>query len=487
MFFSLTATGPSATDLGFVLHKHPDRLRSVDIGFGTAHVFYPEAADDGCTAALLVEVDPIRLSRRPRGLPRTNLEPYVNDRPYAASSFLSVAIGRLYGSALAGRCEQRPELVDMVRPLRVELPVVPVRGGETVLRRLFEPLGYKVTTTAIALDERVPDQGNSRYLSVILNTEATVRAVLSHLYVLLPVLDDAKHYWVGDGEIDKLLRRGEEWLPAHPENEFITRRYLRHRPHLTREALARLAEGEPDSDIDGASITADADEDATERPLSLNERRLNAVVEEVRACGARRVVDLGCGEGRLIQRLASEPALEKICGVDVSLGSLERASKRVKRELSGHRPDRIELIQGALTYLDRRLLDYDVATVIEVMEHIDPERLDVFEEVLFGHLKPGTVVVTTPNIEYNVHFEDLGTNRLRHGDHRFEWTRVEFETWASATAARHGYEVRHSGIGDEHVETGPPTQMAVFTRAAAEAVSGSPGSVEEGGVTEVSP
>ena len=470
MLLSLTSMGDNAaTDLGFVLHKHPDRVRTVDVGFGTAHVFYPEASEERCTATLLVEVDPIKLSRRQKGAWQANLEPYVNDRPYVGSSFLSVAIGRLFGSALAGRCDQRPELVDTSFDLRVDIPAVAVSGGDAVLRRLFEPLGYTVQTRSLALDERFPAWGDSRYLSVTLNTKASVRAVLSHLYVLLPVLDDAKHYWVDEGEIDKLLRRGEEWLATHPESEVIARRYLRHRGHLTREALARLAE--TDSDIDQASITADEHEETTERPLSLNDRRLNAVLEQVRGCGARRVVDLGCGEGRLLQLLAAEPALEKICGVDVSLGSLDRAAKRLRRELAGHRPDRIELIQGALTYLDRRLVDYDAATVVEVIEHLDLERLDVFAEILFGHLKPTTVVVTTPNVEYNVHFENLEEGKLRHRDHRFEWTRAEFAAWAGAISTSYDYSVVHAAIGDEHPDTGPPTQMAVFARSPGEQAS----------------
>lgn len=476
MMLSVTALGGAsaieesdATDLGFVLRKHPDRVRTVDVGFGQAHVFYPEATEERCTAVLLVEVDPVGLSRRQRGASSATLEPYVNDRPYVASSLLSVAIGRLFGSALGGSCPERPELVEARRAVEVSIPVVAVRGGLELLQRLFTPLGYSVSAQRLPLDDRFPAWGESPYFQVELSTEATIRDVLAHLYVLLPVLDDRKHYWVGDAEVDKLLRRGDPWLAAHPEHELITRRYLRNRGQLTRDALARLTDDAIDRDLlDTAQAQA---EDEAEQPLSLNDQRHRAVIDELRASEAKRVVDLGCGEGRLLQQLVAEPQLQKICGVDVSLAALDRATRRVSRELEGHRAERVELLHGALTYLDRRLIGYDAATIVEVIEHLDLERLDVFTGIVFGQLKPRTVIVTTPNVEYNVHFEKLPPSGLRHGDHRFEWTREEFTSWTKHAAAEYGYTVRHAGIGDDDPATGAPTQMAVFAAIAADSAT----------------
>ena len=462
MLVSLTSTTPDATDLGFLLHKHPDRVRSVDVGFGRAHVFYPEARPERCTATLFVEVDPVGLARGQKGRQPQGLEPYVNDRPYVASSMLSVAIGRLFGSALSGSCETRPELVNQELALEVEMPAVPVRGGEAVLRRLFEPLGYSVACTAIPLDDHFPDWGESRYLSVRLSGLHTVRSVLEHLFVLLPVLDDKKHYWIGSAEIDKLLRRGRHWLPAHPESELITRRYLRF-GGLAREALARLTETVDDADL--VAEEQDQAEEEVERPLSLNEQRLNAVMDAVRAVGGGRVVDLGCGEGRLLQRLVKEAAITEVLGVDVSIGALERAERRLRLdEMSERRRERVNLVQGALTYTDDRIKGFDVATVIEVIEHLDVERLDVFGQVLFANAVPGVVIVTTPNREYNANFERLGTSGFRHGDHRFEWTRSEFARWVDEVTAGYGYRAELSGIGPEDPIHGPPTQMAVFLR-----------------------
>lgn len=462
MLLSITSTTPDATDLGFVLHKHPDRVRTVEVGHGKAHVFYPEASPHRCTASLLVEIDPIALSRRRRGGPALNLEPYVNDRPYVASSILSGALRQVYGSALAGRCDARPELV--VRPidLEIELPVVPVRGGEAVLRRLFEPLGYTVECCALPLDTRFPTWGDSPYFRLRLRCRLAVQRALEHLYVLLPVLDDRKHHWIGSDEVDKLLRRGETWLGDHPEAELIARRYLRF-GGLAREALTRLAESAEDADaVDEANDEAEA---AVERPLSLNEQRMTAVVAEVIAAGAGKVVDLGCGEGRLLERLMSESSVTTLVGVDVSIGALERAERRLRLErLSERRRERITLLQGALTYTDQRLTGFDVACVVEVIEHLDLERLDVFGRVLFGHSAPATVIVTTPNREYNVNFEGIEPDRFRHRDHRFEWTRAEFREWAASVSDQYGYAVRLDGIGPHDPATGTPTQMAVFRR-----------------------
>lgn len=462
MLVSLTSTTPVATDLGFLLHKHPDRVRSVDIGFGRAHVYYPEATSDRCTATTYVEVDPFGPARHRKERPAHGLAPYLNDRPYAASSMLSVALGRLFRTAMSGTCEARPELVARPLDLEVGLPVVPVRGGQAMLERLFGPLGYEVECEPIALDPRFPSWGASRYLSVRLAGTQTVRSVLEHLYVLLPVLDDAKHYWIGPDEVDKLLSRGGEWLPTHPESDLIAQRYLRI-PEYTREALARLADAGEDTDL--LDERGDAAERANELPIRLGEQRLDAVLAAVLDAGAGRVVDLGCGEGRLLERLIAEPAVTHATGVDVSIGALRRAERRLGLDaMSERRRQRVQLLQGALTYADSRLRGFDVATVVEVVEHLDPERLDVFAEVVFGHVVARSVVLTTPNREHNANFAHLDERGLRHHDHRFEWTRSEFQEWARGVAERFGYGVETSAVGAVDPVHGPPTQMAVFRR-----------------------
>jgi 3' terminal RNA ribose 2'-O-methyltransferase Hen1 len=466
MLLALTTTHQPATDLGFLLHKNPERAHRVNLAFGTVYVVYPEASAERCTAALIVEVDPVGLVRG-RGGPRGHdfsLARYVNDRPYAASSFLAVAINKTFGTALTGRSKERPDLAEMAIPLNAHLPVVPCRGGEVILRRLFEPLGYEVNARSIALDPQFPQWGDSRYLDVTLTATVRVRDLLEHLFVLLPVLDDDKHYWVGPDEIDKLLRRGRTWLAAHPDHELITRRYLRHNRQLTSDALARLLADEPE-DPDEVEAAHDEEEAAVEKPISLNDQRLAAVIDQVNAAGGRRVVDLGCGAGKLVQRLLRDTKAEQILGVDVSYRALEVGARRLHLDTMAPRQRaRVELVQGALTYRDRRLEGFDVATIVEVIEHLDPMRMEAFERSLFAYARPGTVIVTTPNVEYNALFETLPAGSLRHRDHRFEWTRAEFGEWAGGVASRYGYRVEYHGIGQVDGTHGTPTQMAVFRR-----------------------
>jgi 3' terminal RNA ribose 2'-O-methyltransferase Hen1 len=466
MLMTITSTAMPATDLGFVLHKNPDRLHEVQLSFGTARVCYPEATEQRCTAAIMVDIDPVALVRNNSRTGAVGLDHYVNDRPYAASSFLSVALTKLFGTAMTGRSKERPELADSTLPLEVHLPVLPCRGGITMLRSLFEPLGYVVNATPIELDDTMPEWGTSRYVNVTFTIEARVHDVLEHLFVLLPVLDDDKHYWVTRDEVDKLLRRGGAWLATHPARELITRRYLRHDAVLTRSALAQLmaADHSPDNP-DAAQETNNEAEAALEKPVRLNDLRMDAVVDALRDNGAQRIGDLGCGEGTLIRRLLSEAWVDRVVGIDVSWRSLEVAARRLHLDdMAPRQRARVDLWQGALTYRDSRLREFDALALIEVIEHIDQPRLGALEDALFSHARPKLVIVTTPNVEYNELFETMPQDRLRHQDHRFEWTRSQFETWSAAVADRNDYRVTFSGIGAFDVERGCPTQMAVFVR-----------------------
>ncbi len=465
MLLTLTTTHPPATDLGYLLHKNPARAQSFPLSFGQAHVFYPEARPERCTAALLLDVDPVGLVRGRQGSPGEGqaLEQYVNDRPYVASSFLSVAIAQVFGSALAGRSKERPDLADTPLPFQAALPVLPCRGGEAILRRLFEPLGYAVAARRLPLDPHFPEWGESPYFAVALEATCRLHELLSHLYVLVPVLDDDKHYWVEQAEVEKLLRHGEGWLAAHPERDLIAHRYLKHQTRLTRAAIAGLVEEMPDPDAAAAAHAAE--EETVEERLSLNEQRLGAVTAALRSCGARRVLDLGCGEGKLLRELLRHRDFEEIVGVDVSHRALEIAAEKLHLDrLPPQQRQRVQLLHGSLTYADRRLTGYDAAAVVEVIEHLDPPRLSAFERVLFECTRPGTVVLTTPNAEYNVRFATLPAGKFRHRDHRFEWTRAEFRAWAVRVGERFGYTVAFLPVGPDDPEVGPPTQMGVFKR-----------------------
>lgn len=467
MLLNLTTTHEPATDLGYLLHKNPGRVHEASFGFGTATLFFSEATEHRATASLMVNVDPIALVRNRRSGPSGNgfaLSQYVNDRPYAASSFLSVVMTKMLGTAMSGRSKERPDLADTPIALRAELPAVPCRGGESLLHKLFEPLGYAVEATPLPLDVTFPQWGDSPYVSVAIEGTVRLKDLLAHLFVLVPVLDDDKHYWVGQDEVDKLLRRGGDWLASHPGKELIAHRYLRHDRQLTTDAMSRLLEDLPD-DADDSEARHDAEEEQLETPISLNDQRLATVEQSLTDIGATRVLDLGCGEGKLIRKLLQNGSFRKIVGLDVSHRALRVAHRRLHFEdMAPKQRERVELLHGSLTYRDRRLEGFDAAAVVEVIEHLDPPRLAAFERSLFAYARPASVIVTTPNAEYNVNFDSLPAGGLRHKDHRFEWSRSEFQQWARQVAGEHGYSVEFAGIGPSDETTGAPTQMAVFRR-----------------------
>ncbi|MEU0089379.1 3' terminal RNA ribose 2'-O-methyltransferase Hen1 [Kribbella sp. NPDC006257] len=466
--------GAPATDLGFLLHKNPARPQSLEVAGGTAHVFYPEATDERCTVAVLLEVDPIALVRSGRGRSGEGftLGQYVNDRPYAASSLLAVAVGKLFRTAMLGRCDARPELAARSIELEIRVPALPCRGGAAMAERLFGPLGWSVDARPVPLDPSIPEWGDSRYVDLRLTGSVRLADALHHLYVLLPVLDDAKHYWVGSDEVDKLVRAGEGWLGTHPDRELISRRYLAHRKRLTDsalEALDRLVEAdgteaaadESDAEVGDDSVAAS---DA-EKPVSLAVQRRTAVVELLREIGARKVADLGCGEGVLVAQLLKDSSFTEVVAADVSSRALTYAERRLHvDEMSDRKRERLRLFQSSVTYADARLTGLDAAVLMEVIEHVDPPRLPALAQAVFGAAQPGSVVVTTPNSEHNVRFETLPAGAFRHPDHRFEWTRSEFQEWAAGVCRTYGYEVSFRPVGPDDPEVGPPTQLALFRR-----------------------
>ena len=480
MLLTISTTYQPATDLGYLLHKNPARLQSLEVAGGHAHVFYPEATAERCTAALLLDLDPIGLVRGRGGAPGEGfaLEQYVNDRPYVASSFLSAALSKAFGTAMNGTCKDKPDLPAQTLPLAVKVAVVSAPGPDWP-RRLFEPLGYEVEIEATPLDPTVPEWGDSRYYTLHLHHAGLrLQDVLTHLYVLLPVLDNDKHYYIGENEAEKLLHRGGDWLPQHPERGFITRRYLRYLAAYVNPTLERLLEGEVVEESSSEPVSTEAGETAaqpaaaesaavnpSEPKTSLHDQRLQQVAHEIYQLAPKRVLDLGCGEGKLLRLLLRQPKIEYILGMDVSHQALSRAAQRLHLdEMPPRQRTRLDLIQGSLLYRDDRLAGFDAAALVEVIEHLDPNRLAALEAVVFGQARPAHVFVTTPNADYNQLFEKLNAGEFRHDDHRFEWSRAEFAAWATAVAGRHGYQVRLVAMGEEVEGVGAPSQMAVFSQ-----------------------
>lgn len=474
VLLTLSTTTPPATDLGYLLHKHPERVQSFPSSVGLAHVFYPEATEERCTVALFVEVDAVGLARgRRHGGQGHSLAQYVNDRPYAASSFLSVAMSRAFRTAMAGRCDARPELAGAPLALEIRLPSLSSTGGEALIREMFEPLGWAVSARNEPLDPEIPRWGQSPFFDVTLTATMPLDHALSHLAVLLPCLDGGKHYWVTDDEVDKLVRAGGSWLARHPRRDTIVRRSLAHQRDLVLSAVGRLAQLEdaaPEA-LDNAVPTnaegaVELPADELIGPESPAQQRIEAVLVALRAADVHRVVDMGCGEGGLLRRLVADPTYTEVVGADVSSRALDLATRRLGLErMPDSQRARLRLLQASLMYGDQRLVGFDAMVLQEVVEHVDQDRLPSLERNVFAVARPRVVVVTTPNRDYNVRFATLPTGSMRHSDHRFEWSRVEFGEWTSRTARQHGYVVEVQPVGAVDDEVGSPTQLAVFTRA----------------------
>ena len=449
MLITISTTHQPATDLGFLLGKHPERVQTFKITGGKAHVFYPEASIDKCTCALFIALDTVEIVRKMKTPLEFSLQNYVNDRPFVGSSFTTSAIAEVFGSALNGNCKDLPELAKTPIPLEISMSVVKAFGGKSGIERLFQPLGYEVEAEGFLLDQKF-DFGESPYFHVQLKANKTLQEALSHLYILLPVFDKEKHYWVSENDLNALLKKGEGWLENHPEKDWIIGRYLK-LPKLIRPAMEKL----------GLS------EEETEKELQvpdvrLHDVRLDTVVQKLLDLGVQTALDAGCGEGKLLKRLIAHPQFKKIGGMDISMKALQIAKRRLHLErIYGAERERISLFQGALTYKDDRFKDFEAIALVEVIEHLDEDRLSALEKSLFGFARPKFVVLTTPRADYNAKFADNG-QVMRHADHRFEWTSAQFKAWADRVATEYDYKVSITDIGYEDETFGAPSQMAVF-------------------------
>lgn len=479
MLLTITAEGENAAALSFLLHKHPDKLQQVELSVGAAYIFYPECEKEKVTAALLLDIDPIGMVRNAKNFAGKDflLGQYVNDRPYVASSFMSSAISKAFSSAMNGNCQEHPEFIDMPLALTAKISVLPApRGGELLIKRLFEPLGYTVEAERHLLDTQFSEWGYGKYFTLTLKNTLALKDLLSHLYVLIPVLDNEKHYFITQNEVEKLLRKGKGWLEQHPEREIIVSRYLINLKSLVRSAFEVLQAVEdgiiPDTDNEAEQdeLTKIEDTAAAHTQLQkvkkerLHDIRLKLVAEKLKQSGAASVIDLGCGDGKLLRLLLKEKQFTRIAGTDVSYSELEKSQDKLHwNEMPEKQRERLSLFQSSLTYRDKRFSGFDAAAVVEVIEHLDPNRLPALEKSLFTYAKPQTIVLTTPNREYNVRYENLSAGKVRHSDHRFEWTRSEFAAWAERVARENNYTVAFFPVGEEEENIGAPSQMAVFT------------------------
>lgn len=464
MLLTITMKGTNTQELGYLLHKNPYRAQSFELSFGMAYVFYTEVTNNRTTAALLLKLNPIDLARGKLGSKDGGLFDYVNDRPYVSSSFMSTALNRIFSTAMNGRCTKRQELADSALDLEAVIYNLPVRGEKTFVQEVFEPLGYQVGIRESILDDKFVEWGESCYIDLTISGKLKLSDLLNHLYVLIPVFDKQKHYYMSEDEIDKLLRHGKGWISSHPKKNQIIHRYFDMKRSYANKTIAKLLEME--SEIEETTVTDDTTETMpqTQKRVPLNTQRMEAVKNAVLSSGAQSVLDIGCGEGKLTSILLREQQIKRITAADVSVSVLEKAKQKLNYErMQDYLKNKLTLIQASLLYKDRRFEGFDIACVIEIIEHLDPPRIPLFEKVLFGSAKPKTVVLTTPNKEYNDNYSTLENGTLRHKDHRFEWTRKEFRNWCEHICEEFSYTVIYQNIGETDENYGSPTQAAIFS------------------------
>ena len=510
MQLAIKATGEGAKALSFLLAKNPNNLYDrAEKGY-RVRLTYTVFTETEVEVILFVTPDSVELVKNSPDA--FKIMQYINDREFVVSSLFCSYIRSALGTALNGRTlEEYLPWVNHAFELNVGFGPVASDLSDLVFRKLFEPLGYQVNIVRGQADYqfKLKDKSSARFID--LQRAVTLQNALKHLFVLIPVLDNYKHYFMDEREIEKLQRYGEGWLENHPLNEVIIKRFLRFReiidkvpPELkakTPECFAdTLIEGpyegpyeglveraeeyvesikdqDQDQDQDQIQIQIqgrEADQGHSREPLeskieeskpiiSLNELRYQTIVKIIENLTFKEtIVDFGAGEGKLSVRLGLIPQVKEILAVEPTEKLLLRSIKRFA--LASQDADYISPIPvwGSFYYFDERMRDKDVMILGEVIEHLDEHRLPRVMDTIFGIYQPKTLIMTTPNSEYNQVY--AMEEKVRHKDHRFEWTRPEFAQWCNTWAHQYAYSVQIGGIGQEVEGFGQPTQSAIFTR-----------------------
>lgn len=439
MLLTVICKDQNARDLSWLLRKRPERFQSFHLPFGAAYVFFPRYLPDLASVCLLLEVEGEKLNELYKA--RDGEFQYVNPRRFLSGSLLSSAIAKVFSSALSGERGERPELAAREYNLEARIANFSCRLKPEYIEKIFSPLGYDVRTEPVGTD--IYDNISGVY-NLTLTGRTTLQNLLSQLFILLPVFDGQIHFWIGESRLEKFIRLGQNWLPDHPEKRLIIGEYFWPAPALKKDALTFFG----------------ATSDESGREPNLNSVRLEKITELLLAQGAKSVVDLGCGTGALLARLAAEKKFTKLAGLDISAKNIESARKKLA---SPGKPLREEdLFVGSLTYPDKRIAGYDAAVLCEVIEHFEPERMDLVMTNILGYARPKLLVVTTPNKTYNPVY-NLGASETRHPDHRHEFDEAEFLSFCANFSAKFAYRFEFFAIGDREPEIGAPTLGGIFS------------------------
>ncbi|WP_310831561.1 3' terminal RNA ribose 2'-O-methyltransferase Hen1 [Paenibacillus pedocola] len=474
MHLIIRATGTGAGMLSHLLAKNPNNLYDRTEKEARVRIVFTVSSEEETEAVIYVTPDPIELVKGDSSA-HNDITQYINDREFVTSSLFCSYIRPALGTALNGKPKEA-YMPWVGKPLKLELTFGPVASNlpDRTLEELFTALGYEVQLErgdaeySFALKTR----SSARYIK--LAGEQTLQTALQQLFVLIPALDDYKHYYISDDEVDKIRRYGAGWLEEHPQRSLILKRTLRFAGAIKQyEAMAAkekrsTAENSVDSEDVPAAVTVSGESAVTEMQeepkIRLNDLRYAAIAAAVEELYAKAtIVDFGSGEGKLSAKLSSVPGVREIKAVEPSAASQLRAMDRFAK--LADKPGIIvpDPVTGSLFYFDESLRGKDVMILCEVIEHIDEYRLARVMENIFAEYAPKTLIVTTPNKDYNAVYE-MEQEELRHGDHRFEWGRKAFSVWCARWTETFDYTAELTGIGEGSVEFGYPTQMAIFTK-----------------------
>lgn len=456
MQLAIKATGEGAKMLSFLLSKNPQNLYDrMEKGY-RVRLTYTVFSDSEVEALIFVTPDPVELVKNS---PDTyEITQYINDREFVVSSIFCSNTRSALGTALNGRPKE--EYLDWAKhafqltigfgPVATDLP-------DAAIKNLFEPLGYQTEIERGRADYNFQFKERSSARFINLQSKVTLQNALQHLFVLIPVLDDYRHYFIDEREIEKLERYGEGWLADHPLKELIIKRTLRFR-----ELIDQMVLNSHQTELINEAVTPEPNI-SSQPVVRLNKLRYQRLVKIIEDLAAREsIVDFGAGEGKLSVRLGFIPGVKEILAVEPTEKEQLRALKRFSE--ASRKDDFIAPtpVWGSLFYYDEQLCGKDVMILSEVIEHIDESRLPRVMDTILGSYKPQVLLITTPNAEYNpVYQMEEG---IRHKDHRFEWSRAEFAEWTYCLARNYAYEVQIDGIGEEAEGYGHPSQLAILTR-----------------------
>ncbi|KQY91115.1 3' terminal RNA ribose 2'-O-methyltransferase Hen1 [Paenibacillus sp. Root52] len=478
MHLILQASGEDAAVVSHLLAKNPNNIYDRTDKGVRVRMVYTRATSSETEVLIHAEPDPVDLVRgSPDGYDITQ---YINDREFVTSSLFCSYIRSALGTALNGKPKE--EYTKWVEhPFDLQLSFGPVASDlpDRVVEELFSHLGYAVTLEREELSYSFDLKKRSSVRRIILRGQETVQNALRQLFLLIPVLDNYKHYFISEDEIDKIKRYGDGWLETHPHKELIVKRTLRFaeliRKYESKEGRLSISDNKPlsaeDVENDRNELAERSNEASTEASTDdvltddLNELRYRAITEVVaRLPHRQRIVDMGAGEGKLSARLATIAGVESILAVEPSGQSRLRAMERFAKLEGRHGVFAMpEPIIGSLFYFDEQMQHQDVMILCEVIEHIEAYRLDGIMNTLLQEYQPEVLIVTTPNKEYNDVYA-MEQESFRHHDHRFEWTRAELAERCVEWSAGTNYTYTIQGIGEQVEGYGQPTQMIIFGR-----------------------